>query len=428
MEKRLVFLQTFVEDILANNRKTWAAYGEQFGEHPERVRRWSRIFKSSYPTTGQWYVGYPVEDIWRAKIEEALEFADAVSPTKFPEKYDGVKPRRAWEQRTKTGEIVTLHSYEFQTELEDLKKFQDQIIDKVRLLVSQEDITPVFVAERPTEKRWALQIYTTDKHAGSKVRNPLFGNAYDDDEFDRRLQETIHAVDLVRSFVGHLDLINLVDLGDGIDGVGGVTTRGGHGLDQYLEDTDQFDLFVNSHKKLIDSLHKMEAANKLRLTIACNDNHGGFGMYVSARALEEYVKVRYPEMETDVQRAFMFHQAYGLHRFVFTHGKDDRYKNRPFPLKLDADTERFIGEYIDYHGLSRHLSYSQERACIHVIKGDLHSSAEEYAKRFRYKNIMSMFGSSTWIQHNFGAGYKGFEFELVSFDTPLIISGKNFYF
>lgn len=428
MEKRLLFLQTFVEDVLLNQRKTWTEYGEQFSEHPERLRKWFRLFKTNFLTKNEWYSGAPVDADWQSKVRESLEFADAVSPTKFPDKYDGVKPRRAWEQRTKDGNVVTLHSYEFNSELEDLKAFQDTLVEKVKTLISEESITPILIPQKSISQQICVNIYTTDKHAGSLVRNPLFGNLYDNDEFKRRLEETMSVVRMAHDFFGQIDLVNFVDLGDGIDGVGGVTTRGGHGLDQYLDDTDQFELYVQTHKALFDQIHQYGAANKVRFTAACNDNHGGFGMYVTARALEEYLKVKYPQMETDVQRAFMFHQAYGMHRFIYTHGKDDRYKKRPMPLKLDADTERFISEYIDYHGLSKHLAYSQERACLHVIKGDLHSSAEEYAKRFRYKNVMSMFGSSSWIQHNFGAGYKGFEFEIVDANSPLILSGKNFYF
>jgi hypothetical protein len=425
---RIEFLKAFVKDVLENNRKTWLAYGEQFGEHPERVRKWLRTFKATFPTTGEWHSGVKVEDDWLPKVREALEFADAVSPTKFPEKYDGVKPRRAWEQRTKDGTVVTLHSYEFNSELEDLKKFQENLIEKVASLVRESSIQPVVPRQEPNHRKFALNIYTSDKHAGSQLRNPLFDSHYDDLEFERRLQETLKAVELVKGFVGQIDLINFVDLGDGIDGVGGKTTRGGHGLDQYLEDTDQFDLYVESHKRLFDAIHKIEAANRVQLTVASNDNHGGFGMYVAARALQEYLKVKYPEMIVDVNRAFIFHQEYGIHRFIFSHGKDDRYRSRPLPMRLDADAERLITEYIDYHRLAKHLGYAQERACVHFIKGDLHSSTEEYGKRFRYKNIMSMFGSSTWIQHNFGAGYKGFEFEIVDHDSPLILSAKNFYF
>lgn len=416
-----------MEDVLNNRRKTWAQYGEQFGEHPERLRKWSRTLKVSFEKR-EWFPGQSIDSADLPRVAEALDLADSTSPTKFPDKYDGVKPRRAWEQRTKDGEIVTLHSYEFDSELEDLKKFQEKVVDKVRALVAEEEINPVLLEKPELRHKWGLNIYTTDKHAGSLVRNPLFDNDYTNVEFERRLHETLKAVQLCVDFTGGLDLVNFIDLGDGIDGVGGKTTRGGHGLDQYLDDTDQFDLYVNAHKSLFAALHQIGGIAGVRFTSACNDNHGGFGMYVAARALEEYLKVKYPELETDVQRAFLFHQEYGIHRFIYTHGKDDRYRARPFPMKLDADTERFIGEYIDYHGLSKHLAYSQERACIHLIKGDLHSSAEEYSKRFRYKNIMSMFGSSSWIQHNFGAGYKGFEFELVSKDTPTIFTCKNFYF
>jgi hypothetical protein len=430
MSKRIAFLKEYLKDVSEGKRKAYSDYSETYGENGECLRGWVRKFRSKYPNKKEWLPGIPIEPTWSETVESALGTIDVgVSPGKFPDKYEGVKPRRAWEQRTKDGEIVTLHSYEFDSELSDLQKFQEDIIEKVRVLITNENVIPVklpVVKDNPT--KYALHIYTTDKHAGSLLRSPLFDKKYDNAEFETRLQETLKAIALVHGFIGEIHTINFVDLGDGIDGVGGMTTRGGHGLDQYLEDADQFDLYVSAHKTLFDAIHKMGVTQNLKYTVACNDNHGGFGMYVAARALQEYLNVKFPDLETFVTRDFLFHQAYGLHRFIYTHGKDDRYRKRPFPMRIDADTEKFISEYIDYHGLGKHLQYSQERACIHVIKGDLHSSTEEYAKRFRYKNIMSMFGASSWIQHNFGAGYKGFEFEIVAHDTPLVMSAKNFYF
>ena len=65
------------------------------------------------------------------------------------------------------------------------------------------------------------------------------------------------------------------------------------------------------------------------------------------------------------------------------------------PLVLNDKVENYINNYIDYHGIDA-------RKPIHFIKGDLHQSATQYGKRFRYKNVGSIYGSSKWIHTNFG--------------------------
>ena len=48
------------------------------------------------------------------------------------------------------------------------------------------------------------------------------------------------------------------------------------------------------------------------------------------------------------------------------------------PLILNDKTENYINNYIDYHQIDT-------RKPIHFVKGDLHQSATQYGKRFRYR-------------------------------------------
>jgi len=340
--------------------------------------------------------------------------------------YGGYKPRRAWEQRTKDGEIVVLHSAEYDVMMENFDKFEKSTIGLYKEIIK--DINPISIKKEKIDEPIAVRIYTSDKHIGADTRNAIYGNKYNAKVAKSRIEETLDCLKQLKDVYGHFDLIAFDDLGDGVDGINRQTARKQHQLDQNLESEEQFDAYVTIHKKIFDTIIENNFANNYRYTVCANDNHNGFFMYITARALEEYLNARYPEIKTDVSKKFIFNQSYGIHRFVFTHGKDDRYLKYGFPKILNEKIEKYVNDYIDYHGLNKHLEYAQEKACIHLIKGDLHTSNEQFGARFRYKNIMSVYGSSTYIQHNYGVGYNGFEFEIFYKNKPKYISGKNFYF
>jgi len=88
-----------------------------------------------------------------------------------------------------------------------------------------------------------------------------------------------------------------------------------------------------------------------------------------------------------------------------THGKDEEDLRSGLPLRITPQVENYINDYINVKGISTPY--------IHFVKGDLHQSSVEYAKRFRYKNVMSMYGSSKWIHTNYGSGTAGVDFEIV---------------
>lgn len=87
------------------------------------------------------------------------------------------------------------------------------------------------------------------------------------------------------------------------------------------------------------------------------------------------------------------------------------------PLTLNDKTEKYLLEYID--------SLSDVRENIHVIKGDLHQSATNYNRKFRYKNVGSLFGSSKWIHHNFGNTRACFDYDIIDTASDFVISGRK---
>jgi hypothetical protein len=86
------------------------------------------------------------------------------------------------------------------------------------------------------------------------------------------------------------------------------------------------------------------------------------------------------------------------------------------PLDLNDKTENYINDYIDRKKIRSEY--------IHVVKGDLHQSAKNYAKRFRYKNNMSMYGASGWIHNNFGSGNAGVDYEITMMDNERIYESR----
>lgn len=79
--------------------------------------------------------------------------------------------------------------------------------------------------------------------------------------------------------------------------------------------------------------------------------------------------------------------------YILCHGKDNKDMFKNLPLTLDIKTENFINEYLDNKGIKGNVVF---------VKGDLHQSATTYGRRFTYKSVSSLFGSSEWIHKNFG--------------------------
>ena len=56
------------------------------------------------------------------------------------------------------------------------------------------------------------------------------------------------------------------------------------------------------------------------------------------------------------------------------------------------------------------------------VKGDLHQSSTTYGRRFTYKSVGSLFGSSEWIHKNFGNTLACTDYSIV--DGAKIIDGR----
>jgi hypothetical protein len=164
--------------------------------------------------------------------------------------------------------------------------------------------------------------------------------------------------------------------------------------------------------KLFDSFVFHDIADSIEFNAISDDNHSGSFGYSANRALEIYLNVKYPEIETKIIRKFIDHTRYGDHVFMLCHGKDREDLKYGLPLHLNDKTEKYITDYIDVHDLKGHL---------HFVKGDLHQAASEFGKRFRYRNVMSMYGASKWIHNNFGNTKAGISYEIIEKYSPRVM-------
>jgi len=122
----------------------------------------------------------------------------------------------------------------------------------------------------------ALKASISDMHVGLEP-NPsnkaIFAYQYNEQIFKDNLQKVFSSILKEFNSNGVFDLLIIDDLGDGLDGWNGLTTRGGHKLDQNMNNENMFRVFVEGKLELIENCIKAGIANKIIVRNVSNDNH-----------------------------------------------------------------------------------------------------------------------------------------------------------
>jgi len=250
-------------------------------------------------------------------------------------------------------------------------------------------------------------MYYADKHVGAKTRdNSIYKNDWDANKLRSRLMKSLEDLKHTVAYFGTLDKILICDLGDPVDGWDGKTTRkSAHSLPQNMDNRETFDNYVVTMIEWFDTIIALGYTDEYEFICTSNDNHGGAFSYIVNRTVEIWLNTKYPQIKTTISTKFVEPYIYGVHAFLLTHGKDEEDMKSGLPLNLDQKTESWFDDYLINNKL---LEYE-----CHVIKGDLHQEALNYGKRFRYRNVLSLYGSSAWMMTNFGSGQAGLSNELV---------------
>lgn len=265
--------------------------------------------------------------------------------------------------------------------------------------------------EPKTKANKSLLIWTSDKHIGAAIpSDSLYKRQYNEHVFHQRMVNIYDKIVRMVNIHGKFDQLVVADLGDSLDGYDGYTTRGGHKLPQNLNNKEAARVHFFTHKWFYESLIKADIANTIKIVNVTNDNHSGDFGWHACFGLEQYGTIAWPGVEFINQEEFIGHFCIYDKVFITTHGKDKKNRNRPLPLKINAEVESFIMDYV----IDRKLGNYD----IHLRKGDIHLTDLDCSRnKLTYFNIGSVFGASDWIMDNFSDTKPTCLFEIVYEDT-----------
>jgi len=284
---------------------------------------------------------------------------------------------------------------------------KEDIEDVVRDVLS--DYKPIPIQTNDIAFESALKVVLSDIHVGLEPNpegNSLFAYEYNAEIFNKNLDSVYDSVLQEYKENGTFELFVLDDLGDGLDGWDGFTTRGGHKLDQNMNNKEAFETYVKGKYSLIRRIVESGVAKKYVVRSVSNCNHSGDFGWIANKTVQYMVSCSGLEnVEFKLLDRFMEHFNWGDHCFILTHGKDKKHMNRGLPLTLNDRAVNFINDYIDH--------YEIKSKYIHVEKGDLHQVGYQRTKKFDYRNYMTFAPPSAWVQHNFGDTYSGYSVQIV---------------
>lgn len=270
----------------------------------------------------------------------------------------------------------------------------------------------------------ALKVTLSDMHVGLEP-NPnnksIFAYEYNEEIFKSNIDKVFLSIIKEHDANGRFDMLYIDDLGDGLDGWNGQTTRGGHGLEQNMDNEQAFKVFVEGKLMLIEKCIKADIANQIVIRNVSNDNHAGSFASIANLTIKMVLERSYPTeyISFHILNKFIEHFYYGNHTYILTHGKDAKYMFKGLPFELNDKAISFINDYIDHYDINSKY--------IHLEKGDLHRVGYSRTKKFDYRNYMSFAPPSAWVQHNFGDCYSGYSIEVIEkFGGQ--IAHTNYYF
>ena len=289
---------------------------------------------------------------------------------------------------------------------------------------SEETVTPEILFKEgwkfePYEsvKGKVALVYTSDKHIGAAVSDrALLGNHYDLKEFELRMQKT--ALELIKLHSLHnFSKVIICDLGDAIDGMDGFTGSRRHNLPQNMSNREVYQGFMDTHIAFFNTLHSHIDCD-IEFRTAGESNHGGDMEWICFKSLGLFLNEKF-KMTVNIGNKFIEHFTLGEHTFLLCHGKDFKDMKFPLPKNINDKTLIWIKAYIDHHKIDSKF--------VHFIKGDIHVSNSELTEFVRYKNVLSMFGASQWVQTNFMSNTSGTSIDILDLDSNLLMETSIFY-
>lgn len=246
---------------------------------------------------------------------------------------------------------------------------------------------------RPSERNDRdLIIWLSDMHIGASVSGySIYANDYEEETVESRLNSILERMEKEALMFGNFHSVVVCNLGDSLDGYDAQTTRGGHNLPQNMNNKEQLKVFIRQMTTFMSNIAECIPCSYLSYYCVGESNHDGDFGYAANVALSHILESM--NINATVFDKFIGQFKLGQTTYILCHGKDNKDMFRNLPLTLDVKTENFINEYLDELCIKGDVVF---------VKGDLHQSATTYGRRFTYKSVSSLFGSSEWIHKNFG--------------------------
>lgn len=278
-------------------------------------------------------------------------------------------------------------------------------LDAIRDVLTQQ-VTPKVLSSVPAGED-TLLLYIADTHLGCLVESDAqFVSGYTKEMFKERVMATLNLVKPNQK-------VYVTLLGDILDSVKGLTSRGGHHLPGNMTDKEMYVTFIETFKEYFETLSEITPNFAF---ISCGeDNHTGSQNFIISKSLELYLNTRFPSIETHVFEKFIGHfklNSNGVeHTIMVCHGKDENKLSRGLPFSLTPPVELKINNYMIHNSIPMNTKQ------VHFVKGDLHMHGSQYSTNggFRYRNCGSLAMPSAWIQQQtFGNTTSGVSYDIIN--------------
>ena len=280
----------------------------------------------------------------------------------------------------------------------------DEVLESFKSALDKMAEAPKVISSNLNEHIDADRLVITDIHIGMDP-NPEGKSIYKFKWNKEKLFKTANEIvaSVIRKQRSKVLIID--DLGDLPDGLGGKTTRGGHGLPQNMTDIEVFNAAIEFKLQLVHELKGYYTF--IYVNNVCEDNHGGVFTNMINTAFKKIIDVKYQDVLVTNHEEFFSHYVIGSHCKILCHGKDSKDLKYGLGVKPTPETISKIEQYIDHHEIP------YQTLSIEFSKGDSHQCVYDMAAsdKFNYMSYPALSPSSKWIQSNFKKGRRGFVIE-----------------
>ena len=384
-------LNTTIDDVIESKNQIRKLKLAQSFYKPKQVKELEKLSEKLNKAT---IVGSDF-DLDSKNQKMFIKTPKPLSPKEIEElvQVDGINTRvaRVWNKSNKAG---TEWDYSV-----DIRYGMTDFYNKEELKERLRELLPECLADYPKvptltpKEDDMLIIYISDIHAGAvNSELSIFENRYDESILNIRLEKVLQeALDLGKSF----QKVAIVNLGDSVDGYDGFTVSRKHHLGSE-SNKRQFDIFVHALSHFYNKVLNSELGEEYMIWNCLNSNHDGNGMsYMANKAVELHISNMYPTVIFKQQEKFIDGFELGNHKFYFTHGKDAKLMKYPMKKYVDDKLDAWMMQYTQQFGNGVY-------EWNHLRRGDLHMFVHEYCKFGDSMLVPSVYGSSEYIEINYG--------------------------